>query len=271
MNFTGWRYDRENQAAILSRSMNTYVTWRKNLLEYDWEPPAEWDPRHWFDIESQGNIGSCQGNAMASAVEHAYMLKYGPEIQLSRFWSYVTSQEEDGISGDQGSTLDGGGRAVAKVGICKESSFPYPRSYQEGMSFYRSNRSRLLEEAAQFKLKGEVPIATWDDAVAYLKSLAGSIQTGIMWGSSMDRGWEITSYSPGSGGHSTLIPGFLKVESWEDGIGLLMKNSWGTGWGREGWCLINKRAFEQMLRTRWNIFVGRSESESPAPQPVPDV
>jgi len=411
--YTGyWRYDLENQAAILARGMPKYYAWRQALEKYDWEPPEEIDPRPWLRIASQGNIGSCfpegvlvtladgqekpieemrvgddvltifglkrsvtatmsrryrgdlltllfrksvtakkeltlttdhkvwvphstggrfvsaeelrvgdpvwlyegegtvplvtevdkitsntvdqtvydievetdhcfwanevavhncQGTAIADCTEYAYYLKYGPDIQLSWFYAYVTSQEEDNISGDQGSTLDGGGRAASRRGICLESSFPYPSGYSSGLSFYRSNKAKLDAEAASYKLKGEVPIASWKDALNFLQSRSGAIQTGLMWGSSMDRGFEIESYSPGSGGHSTAFVGYLKRQGWEDGVGLLMRNSWGLSWGKGGYAIVRKTAFDQMLKGQWNLFVGRSEAESPVPQVVPDI
>lgn len=269
--FTGYRFDLENQPAILERSMSKYERWRRAVREYAWDPPAEIDPREWYDIQSQGNIGACQGNALADCTEYCYWLEYGPEIQLSRFWAYIISQEADGISGDSGSTLEGGGRAAAARGICLEESFPYPSNYSSGLAFYRANKDKLKDEAARFKLKGEVPIATWADAVTFLKTWSGVIQTGLMWGSSCDVAWEQKSYTPGSGGHSTTICGYLKVEGWPDGIGLLHKNSWGTGWGREGWTLIHKNAIDSMLKARNNLFVGRARPESPQPQPKPDI
>jgi hypothetical protein len=61
------------------------------------------------------------------------------------------------------------------------------------------------------------------------------------------------------------------MPSWPDGIGLLMKNSWGPGWGRDGWAVIHKAAYEGMLRSKWNIMIGRAQAESPLPQPTPDV
>ena len=267
----GWRFELENRAAIMARSMETYYAWRRSLEEYDWTEAEEIDPREWFDIESQGNLGSCAGNAVASCAEYCYHLKYGPEIQLSRMWAYLTAQEASGITGDTGSTLDGCTMAVSKRGICLEESFPYPKSYNEGLSYYRANKSRLAEEAANYKLLGEVPINSWDDAVRFLKSRTGAIQTGLLWSSSCDVEWEQKSYSPGSGGHSTALVGYLPVSGWPSGIGLLHKNSWGTGWARGGYSLIHKAAFDVMLRTKYNIFVGRAEAESPTPIVTPDL
>lgn len=269
--FSGWRYEIENRAAILARSLPKYAEWKQNLKDYPWEPAPEIDPRDWFKMESQGSLGSCQGNALASCTEYAYLLKYGPQIELSRMWAYLVSQEEDGISGDSGSTLEGGGAAASSRGLCLESSFPYPNSYSAGRSFYNANKAKLAPEALNYKLMGEVPLATWDDCVLFLKSRTGSIQTGLMWSTSCDVEWEQKSYSPGNGGHSTVLCGYLKVDGWPDGIGLLHKNSWGTDWGRGGWTLIHKNAIEAMLKARNNLFIGRTESESPIPTPKPDL
>lgn len=267
----GWRSDLENRSAILQRGLNPYAKWRQAAWEYTFEKPKELDPREWFDVHSQGNIGSCQGNALADAVELAYGLKYGPEIQLSRFWAYKVSQEADGINGDQGSTLEGGSKAVTNVGICLESSFPYPGNYSQGVSFYNQNKQKLLQEAANYKLKGHVPLGSWKDVVDFLATRSGIVQIGIMWGSSMDVGWEIKSYSPGGGGHSVDLAGYLEVSGWPDGIGLLLKNSWGTGWGRNGWALCSKAAIEGMLRAQFTVFIGRAEAESPVPYQPPDI
>lgn len=268
----GWAYRRENRAALLARSMKTYATWRASVKDgYDWEPTPEYDPREYLLLHSQGNIGSCQGNSLADAGEHSLLLEHGVEVQLSRFWAYMVSQEADGINGDSGSTLEGGGRAARDVGICLEDSFSYPSTYTKGKAFYRANREKLLPEAENYKLLGEVPISTWSDAVRFLQSRTGPIQTGIMWGSSMDVGWEITKYTPGDGGHSTLFCGYLRVRSWPDEIGLLMKNSWGLGWGRDGYGLVAKPAFESMVRTKYNLFVGRSGAQTPVSNRPPDL
>ena len=267
----GYRFDLENRAAILNRGLRHYAAWRKKVEDYDHLRPKEIDSRGWFDVHNQGNIGSCQGNALADAIELAYMLKYGPEIQLSRFFAYRESQIQDGINGDQGSTLDGGTKAVEQVGLCLESSFPYPNSYSSGLSFYNANRSRLREEAKNYKANGAIPLGSWDDMVEFLATRSGIVQIGIMWGRSMDAGWEIKSYSPGGGGHSVNFVGYLEVSGWPDGIGLLLKNSWGTNWGRGGYCLCHKNAVDAMVRSSWNVFIGRSQAESPEPNIDPDI
>ena len=267
----GWRSDLENRAALLARGLPYYAEWRQKVWAYPHPRPDELDARPWYDVHNQGNIGSCQGNALADAVEYAYQLQYGPEIQLSRFFAYRESQIQDGINGDQGSTLEGGGRAVRSVGICLESSFPYPSGYSAGLAYYNANREKLRAEAADYKLEGEIPLGTWDDVVDFLATRSGVVQIGIMWGSSMDAGWEIKTYAPGGGGHSVVLSGYLQVAGWPDGIGILLKNSWGTGWGREGWGLVHKNAVDAMLRSSWNVFVGRSRAVSPTPAVDPDL
>lgn len=265
----GWRHDLENQAEILSRSMCNYARWQQSLLEYDWEPPEELDPRgDWNPVENQGPIGSCQGQSLADAADYCYMLSHGEQIQLSRSWAYLLSQKFDGINGDRGSTLDGGSKAAMQVGLVEEKDCPYQGSYNSMRSFFNSNYDRLVEKAQDFKLQTEVPLATYDEIYHFLAGQTGPVQIGILWG--LPDAWEIRSYRASGGGHAVLFVGYLKVSGWPK-PGLLLKNSWGKSWGRDGYAIVHPDAVEGMCRHRWNVFVGRSDMDSPRPRPKPDL
>lgn len=265
----GYRYDLENQAEILSRSMCQYHFWRSSLLEYDWEPPDEIDPREWNPVLSQGQIGSCQGASLADAADYLWTFSHGTEVQLSRAWAYLLSQKFDGLLGrDQGSTLDGGSKAAGQIGLVFESDFPYDDDYRAILSFFNANYDSLVPKAKDFQLRTEVPLGNYDEIYHFLASGVGPVHIGIMWG--LPDAWEIKTYRAGGGGHAVLFVGYLKVASWPK-PGLLLKNSWGTGWGRGGYGLLHPDAVESMCRTRWNVFVGRSDMESPRPRPKPDL
>lgn len=264
----GWAFYRENQAEILNRSLSSYAVWRQNLLEYDWDPDAEIDPREWNPIVNQGNIGSCQGQSLADALDYCYTLGSHPgEIQLSRSWAYLYSQDMDGIRGDSGSTLNAGGKVAKQIGICLESSCPYEGSYSQMRTFFQSNKERLMQEASQFKLRTEVPLSNYDEIYHFLAARTGPVHIGILWG--VPDAWEIKRYSYSGGGHAVLLVGYLKVNAWPK-PGLILRNSWGTNWGRGGYGLLHPDVVEAMCRGKWNVFIGRSEMETPRPRPRPD-
>lgn len=225
------------------------------------DPPAELDPRAWFDLHNQGSVGSCQGQSLADAVEFAHLMQTGEEVQISRAFAYLRSQEHDGLLGrDAGSTLSGGTTA-AREGIPPERAFPYVASYRSILSTYRSARDSLPKT---YRCKQAARINSYDEVLEFLQRGLGCVHIGIRW--SLPNQWEITRY-PGArgGGHAVNLVGYLRVDSWPS-PGILLKNSWGSGWGRNGYALLHPTAVDQMAKAQWNVFVGRFEAEStPAP------
>jgi hypothetical protein len=265
----GWLPEVENRAAILSRSLGTYAAWKSALTEYDWEAPKELDPRQWWQISNQGQMGSCQGNALADSAEICHLLQTGEVVQFSRNWAYYCSQKFDGLLGrDQGSTLNGGGKAASQIGFVLESDFPYTDNYRQGLSQFESRYDELIQKAALETMYGEVPLQSYDDIYLFLASLAGPVQIGVLWG--VGNGWEIKQYRAGGGGHSVIFAGYLKVNGWPK-PGLLEANSWGPQVGDRGWQLWHPDAVQAACRHQWNVFVGRSDMKSPVPRPAPDL
>lgn len=260
--FTGYAIEHERHAEIISYGLPIYHEFRKSFDSYPWEPPPEIDPREWYDIHNQGSVGSCQGQSLADSGEWLHVIAKGTEIQLSRGFAYLASQEFDGIRGDLGSTLSGGTRAAAR-GLPLEASFDYTADYSDLSRRYRSQRDQLLAGDI-YRFPGAAPLSSAEDCYRWLSGWLGTIQIGIAWG--LPDAWEITRYTPGRGGHAVVIPGYLKVSGWPMGIGFLLKNSWGTSWGRNGWALVHPNAIDDMIRSRSNVFVARSDMMAPRPR-----
>lgn len=208
-------------------------------------------------------VHNCQGQSLADSGEWLYVIAEGKEIQLSRGFAYLASQEYDGIRGDSGSTLSGGTKAAAR-GLPLESSFEYTDNYNALLSRYRSQRDSLLAGDV-YQFPGAAPLASAEDCYRWLSGWLGTIQIGIAWG--LPDAWEITSYSPGRGGHAVVIAGYVHMPGWGDiEKGFLLKNSWSTRWGRNGWALVHPRAIDQMISYRQNVFVARSDMRAPRPR-----
>jgi len=90
-------------------------------------PPSA-DLRHWCSpVEDQGQLGSCTANALAGALELLENKdKDAPFADLSRLFIYYNERVlEHSVASDSGAQLRDGVKALAKLGACKESLWPY--------------------------------------------------------------------------------------------------------------------------------------------------
>ena len=140
----GYQIEQENFGGILQYGLEQYHRFRASFDEYQWEPPKEIDPRDWFDIEDQSRSNSCVGNSDADIGEWLAMLADGQEIQLSRYFAYLASQDMGGgMRGDNGAYLEASTRANAR-GIPLESRFPWSINYNAQRNKYRAELSDIL-------------------------------------------------------------------------------------------------------------------------------
>ncbi len=262
--FTGYRIDLEPREIARQEMLAATNLWHATAMSTQWEKPKEIDPRGWFDIHNQGAQGSCQGQSLADALEYVHVMAHGEEIQISRSFAYLASQEFDGLLGrDAGSTLQGGSKA-AERGLPLESLFPYDVNYRSALNKYRSAKNDILN-GPLFKLRGRVNLESYDACFNWLASWSGVIQIGIDWSVRLRNGWEIHEYRPGGGGgHAILLCGYLPIggENW-----ILLKNSHSTQWGKDGWAVVKPSAIDQMCRARWSSIVGRSDMVAPTVRP----
>lgn len=110
--------------------------------------------------------------------------------------------------------------------------------------------------------------------------MVGPIMIGIDWYSSFDHPWAsgTISIEPGAvirGGHELCVVGYEAggssgTVSSKDA--LLIKNSWGTGWGAAGYCRMAIDTFDTLLAQQADVIVPvplSAEPPQPEPQPEP--
>lgn len=191
---------------------------------------------NWCQIEDQMQQGSCQGNARTTAEEVAlYRQTEGTVIQLSRQFAYITSQKEDGINGDRGSTMEGGAKASTRVGSCLEELAPYTGKY------YTKFSQAAYDDAATRKLTSWVRLESYMDVLKWQVWGIGGAVIGIGWNGTMepDGQGKIERYSSGGGGHALALPQWNKRFMDAGGMPYLdMFNSWSKRWGFQGRAFI---------------------------------
>jgi C1A family cysteine protease len=268
--FTGYAIDLEDRQTISKMSVDAEYLMMGDL-------PDRVDPRQtilykeggWLPTEDQGQIGSCQGQALTENFEYNYTVDTGQVLQFSRMYAYIGSQKKDNIRGDRGSTLSGGTK-LALEGICPEKDGPYTNRYP-GWEYITP---AMVEAAKPYKMQSSTIIKSAIEMKQYIGSGIGIVQIGIPWGSSNnpDAKHCITSFAAGRGGHSVSYCGYVPddVVGVRSGFGywFLKKNSWGRRWGLNGFAYVRPDVVDAQIRHNFSTFVGRSSMVHPHPRPL---
>jgi len=194
-------------------------------------------------VYDQGHLGSCTGNSIAGAVQFDRIKQKRPSAQQltpSRLFIYYNERFIEGtVSQDNGAQIRDGIKAVATQGICFESgpdSWPYdiatfakqppPNCYESALKNKVIQYSRLVQVASQLKgcLADGYPFVFGFTVYESFESPEVA-STGVV-------------PMPGSGesaigGHAVLAVGYDDSDQ-----RFIVRNSWGPGWGKQGYFTI---------------------------------
>ena len=239
--------------------------------------PAIVDLRKWCSqIENQLNLGSCTAHAGVGIVEYFQRRAYGKHIEGSRLFVYKATRNLMKVTGDTGAWLRNVMGALTLCGVPDEKYWPYnvPDFDDEPPAFVYAvaDNYEALKYFCHDILGAGVPPATVLSTVK--KYLAAGVP-------SMFGFWGFPSFSssnvkggipyPCSGesaqwGHAIVTVGYddgkkiknKKCDKETTGA-LLIRNSWGTSWGDNGYgwlpydYVLNKLAldFWSLLSMEW--------------------
>ncbi len=202
-------------------------------------PMVDMEP-HMAPVFDQGQLGSCTGNAFVGAVEYMENKKNGftntdaAFIGLSRLYVYYNERLLEGtVSQDSGALISDGLRAIQNYGVCKETLWPYNISQftvKPSQDAYTDGETRKSVDAASLAITQD----------AFLTTLAAGypIVIGMQVFQSMESP-EVAQTGmvplPGPseqdmGGHAVLVSGYDMSKQL-----LKVRNSWGAGWGDNGY------------------------------------
>lgn len=195
-------------------------------------------------VYDQGQIGSCTANAIGGAHEFSQLKQKLPTpapFVPSRLFIYYNERDiEHTIGSDSGAQIRDGMKSIAKLGVCREDpTWPYdadpfppnnkltvkpsPAAYTEALQFQAIQYQRVPQVMTQLKgcLAAGYPFVF---GFTVYESFEGQevARTGA---APMPQSGEQVL-----GGHAVLAVGYDDAQQ-----RFIVRNSWGTGWGQEGY------------------------------------
>jgi len=245
--------------------------------------PATVDLRNWCSpIENQLNLGSCTAHAGMGIVEYFEKRAYGKHIDGSRLFVYKTTRNLMHVTGDTGAWLRNTMGALVLCGVPAETEWPYtdkPGAEPDGFDreppafvYAVADNYEALRYFCHDPQGANIPPS---DVLSTVKKY---LSAGIP---SMFGFWGFPSFNytnvkggipypcPGERaqwGHAIVAVGYddsQKIKNTqcnkETKGALLIRNSWGTGWGDKGYgwlpydYVLNKLAmdFWSLLSMEW--------------------
>lgn len=180
-------------------------------------------------VYQQGSLGSCTAQAGVAARIMLSDLK----VSLSRLHQYYNERVLEGtVNTDAGATMRDIGKALNTYGVCEENYFPY-----NVQNFANAPSSNAVTNAVNYKINAYYSITT-------LKEIRQTLQTQQKPVLALIELYDNFSDTPSSGivampsgalvgYHAVLIVGYS-----DEGKYLIVRNSWGAGFGKDGYCFV---------------------------------
>ena len=186
-------------------------------------------------VYNQEQLGSCTANAIAAALEFE-QIKKGSKNHFtpSRLFIYYNERVMEGtVASDAGAMIRDGIKSVNTLGACKEVTWPYKvskfktkppdKAFTEGQNFQATSYMSVSQDIHSVK-----QCLSYGDPFVFGFTVYDSFeteevaQTGVM-------------PTPGPsnsclGGHAVMAVGYD-----DDAKHIIVRNSWGDGWGDKGY------------------------------------
>jgi C1A family cysteine protease len=185
-------------------------------------------------VYDQGNLGSCTANAIAAALEFDRKKQGLPDFVPSRLFIYYNERKIEGtVPSDSGAMIRDGIKSVASDGACPEPEWPYVISKFAAQPPAKCYRDAKLDRAVSYQ-----------SILKDLNQMKGCLASGypFIFGFTVYESFETAEVAktghvpmPGwmeraVGGHAVLAVGYDDARRW-----FLVRNSWSTRWGMDGY------------------------------------
>jgi len=234
---------------------------KKANLQKPVKLPTAVDLRAWCSpIEDQGALGSCTANAGVGVVEYFERRAFGKHLDASRLFLYKTTRNLMHWTGDTGAFLRSTMQSLVLFGVPPEEYWPYVvADYEKEPSAFCYAFAQNYQAIQYVRL--DPPGTARDVLLARIKSyVAAGLPS--MFGFTVYNSYTQAATTgaipfpcPSErtvGGHAIVAVGFddkMKIKNANCATtttgALLIRNSWGTGWGDHGYGWL---PYEYVLR-----------------------
>ena len=202
-------------------------------------------------VVDQGKLGSCTANALAGGVEFADIKQAKAFVALSRLFIYYNERFIEGtVDQDSGAQIRDGIKSLNQMGVCPEELWPY-----DVETFTQDPPDRAFVVAYENRIVSYHRLETLEDM---LTCLAEGFP--FVFGFSVYEGFESEEVAKSGivempksgermvGGHAVMAVGYDQASS-----RFIVRNSWGSEWGQEGYFTIPFEYLQTLADDFWTI------------------
>ena len=209
-------------------------------------------------VVDQGDLGSCSSNSIVSGLREYLLINQEkkPLVRLSRLFVYWWERHIQGtVNIDSGASLRDGMKILCKYGVCTEKTDPYDIT-----KFAEKPSDEEMREALQYRINGYQRLNTLDEIKDALYHGYISVFSMEIYESFKSEEVSRTGMVPlpkenqvKFGGHSMCLVGY--DDNLDEGC-FIVRNSWGTEWGQEGYCFIPYDMMQYFMDV-WTVQYGK--------------
>lgn len=202
-------------------------------------------------VEQQGSLGSCTAQALAGNLEFLDNAVDGAYADVSRLFIYYNERAlMDTVDYDSGASLRDGIKTLKNDGACAEKSWPYViRNFDDKppVKCYAEAKVHCIESYHRINTLSEMLVCLADGfpfvfGFTVYESFDTPMvkKTGIVVMPKKDE--------TAIGGHAVMAVGYDQVAR-----RFLVRNSWGTDWGMDGYFTMPFKYLETLAGDFWTV------------------